>query len=78
MFMSCLEMIMALQKSESDENYNQDLMRASEKLDKVLCVSRIHSLVNGLLQKNGAFLYVPAVTMFWCFNFFFPHLEFSF
>lgn len=56
MFMSCLEMIMALQKSESDENYNQDLMKASEKLDKVLCVSRIQSLVNGLLQKNGALL----------------------
>ena len=52
---------MALQKSESDEIYEHDLMKASEKLDKVFCESQIRSLVNGLSQKNGAYLYVFAV-----------------
>lgn len=54
-------MIMALQKSESDEIYKHGLMKASEKLDKVFCESQIRSLVNGLSQKNGANLYVFAV-----------------
>ncbi|KAH7542120.1 hypothetical protein FEM48_Zijuj02G0039700 [Ziziphus jujuba var. spinosa] len=47
------EMIMALQKLESDQNFKHDLIKASEKLSKVLCESKIRLLVNGLLQKNG-------------------------
>ncbi|KAF3455169.1 hypothetical protein FNV43_RR05617 [Rhamnella rubrinervis] len=48
------EMLMALQKSESDEIHKCDLMKASEKLDKAFSESQIRSLVNGLLQKNDA------------------------
>ncbi|XP_015572224.1 chromatin assembly factor 1 subunit FAS1 isoform X2 [Ricinus communis] len=47
-------MLAALQKSESDQSHKFDLMKASEKLSKVLQEADIRLLVDTLLQKNGA------------------------
>ncbi|CAK7325984.1 unnamed protein product [Dovyalis caffra] len=47
-------MITALQKSETDRNYESDLITSSEKLGKVLREADIRLLVDGMLQKNGA------------------------
>ncbi|XP_021636875.2 chromatin assembly factor 1 subunit FAS1 isoform X2 [Hevea brasiliensis] len=47
-------MISALQKLESDQTCTTDLMRASEKLGKVLQEADIRLLVDSMLQKNGA------------------------
>ncbi|GAV79235.1 CAF1A domain-containing protein, partial [Cephalotus follicularis] len=47
-------MITALQKSENDQNYKHDVMKASEKLGKVLSVSDIRILMNSMMEKNGA------------------------
>jgi chromatin assembly factor 1 subunit A len=51
-------MITALQKSETDENYKSDLIKSSGKLGKVLREADIRLLVDGMLQKNGADMYV--------------------
>ncbi|KAJ6982831.1 chromatin assembly factor 1 subunit FAS1-like [Populus alba x Populus x berolinensis] len=48
------EMIIALQKQETDQNYESDLIKSSEKLGKVLTEADIRLLIDGLLQKNGA------------------------
>ncbi|KAH8517393.1 hypothetical protein H0E87_005361 [Populus deltoides] len=48
------EMITALQKQETDQNYESDLIKSSEKLGKVLTEADIRLLIDGLLQKNGA------------------------
>ena len=53
-----LAMIMALQKLESDQNYIQDLVKASEMIDKVSCEAKIRSLMDRLLLKNSAEMYV--------------------
>ncbi|PON55384.1 Chromatin assembly factor 1 subunit A [Parasponia andersonii] len=47
------EMIMALQKSQKDENCN-DLIKASDKLGKVRKEAEIRQLVNRLMQNSGA------------------------
>lgn len=47
-------MITALQKSESGPNFINDLMKASEKLGKVLSEASIRVLVDSMLKKNGA------------------------
>lgn len=47
-------MITALQKSESDPNFINDLMKSSEKLGKVLSEANIRVLVDSMLKKNGA------------------------
>ncbi|ESR46817.1 Chromatin assembly factor 1 subunit FAS1 [Citrus sinensis] len=47
-------MITALQKSESGPNFINDLMKASEKLGKVLSEASIRVLVDSTLKKNGA------------------------
>ncbi|WCJ38906.1 Chromatin assembly factor 1 subunit FAS1 [Euphorbia peplus] len=48
------EVITAFQKSEGDQSYKVDLMKASEKLCKVLGEVEIRSLVDSMKQKNGA------------------------
>lgn len=57
-------MMMALQKSDSDQNYKHDLIKATEKLGKVRREEDIRSFVNDLLQRNGSHLYVSKVTKF--------------
>ncbi|KAL9450279.1 hypothetical protein AB3S75_012086 [Citrus x aurantiifolia] len=47
-------MITALQKSESDPSFINDLMKASKKLGKVLSEASIRVLVDSMLKKNGA------------------------
>lgn len=47
-------MITALQKSESGPNFINDLMKASEKLGKVLSEASMRVLVDSMLKKNGA------------------------
>lgn len=47
-------MITALQKSESDPSFINDLMKASKKLGKVLSEASIRVLVDSTLKKNGA------------------------
>ncbi|PRQ41488.1 putative chromatin assembly factor 1 subunit A [Rosa chinensis] len=47
-------MIMALQKPESDQSYIQELMKASEMIDKASCEAKIRSLMNRLSLKNSA------------------------
>ncbi|XP_050207102.1 chromatin assembly factor 1 subunit FAS1 [Mercurialis annua] len=47
-------MVAALQKSETDQNCEFDLMKASEKLRKALQEADIRLLVDGMRQKNGA------------------------
>ncbi|KAL5582967.1 hypothetical protein UlMin_015409 [Ulmus minor] len=48
------EMINALQKSESDENYKQVLIKASDKLGKARNEAEIRMLLHDLMQKNNA------------------------
>ncbi|KAL0452245.1 UNVERIFIED_CONTAM: Chromatin assembly factor 1 subunit FAS1 [Sesamum latifolium] len=47
-------MIKALEKSENHPNYPQELMKASEKLSKVLHEADIRLLMENMSQKNGA------------------------
>ncbi|XP_042520230.1 chromatin assembly factor 1 subunit FAS1 [Macadamia integrifolia] len=47
-------MKLALQVSESCQNYRTDLMKASERLDKVLNEAEIRLLVENMVQKNAA------------------------
>lgn len=58
------EMITALQKQETDQNYESDLIKSSEKLGKVLTEADIRLLIDGLLQKNGAEMYVSKKALF--------------
>ena len=57
-------MITALQKQETDQNYESDLIKSSEKLGKVLTEADIRLLIDGLLQKNGAKMYVSKQVLF--------------
>lgn len=43
---------------KSDPNYKLDLKKASEKLGKALNEAQVRSLVESLLQKNDADMYV--------------------
>lgn len=54
-------MLNALQKSEGDPNFIHDLMKASEKLGKVLSEANIRVLMDSMLKKNSADMYVFAV-----------------
>lgn len=47
-------MINALEKPESDQNYKYDLIKASEKLAKVLNEADIRLLIESMVQKDGA------------------------
>lgn len=47
-------MIAALQNPEGHQHYKNNLTKASEKLGKVLSEADIRSLVDSMLQKNGA------------------------
>lgn len=60
-------MITALQKSESDQNYKSDLIKASEKLRKALTEANIRLLADSMLQKNVAEMYVSKLALFWFF-----------
>ena len=51
-------MINALEKPESDQNYKYDLIKASEKLAKVLNEADIRLLIESMVQKDGADMYV--------------------
>lgn len=55
-------MISALEKSEDLPNYLQDLVKASEKLGKVLNEADIRLLMENMPQKNGAEMYVFLVS----------------
>jgi chromatin assembly factor 1 subunit A len=57
-------MITALQKQETNQNYESDLIKLSEKLGKVLTEADIRLLIDGLLQKNGAEMYVSKNVLF--------------
>jgi len=57
-------MITALQKQETNQNYESDLIKLSEKLGKVLTEADIRLLIDGLLQKNGAEMYVSKKVLF--------------
>ncbi|KAK9291305.1 hypothetical protein L1049_019250 [Liquidambar formosana] len=46
-------MINALQRSESHQNYKHDLLKASEKLGKVLTEVDIRLFMDSMVQKNG-------------------------
>lgn len=71
-------MITALQKSESGPNFINDLMKASEKLGKVLSEASIRVLVDSTLKKNGAEMYVLTASLSSFFiQFSFPLLKFS-
>lgn len=63
-FVSFLEMITALQKQETNQNYESDLIKLSEKLGKVLTEADIRLLIDGLLQKNGAEMYASKKVLF--------------
>lgn len=58
-------MLSALQKSDSDHTCRTDLMKASEKLGKVLHEADIRLLVDNMLQKHGAEMYVSRLALFW-------------
>ncbi|KAL9351946.1 hypothetical protein Peur_054626 [Populus x canadensis] len=47
------KMITALQRQETDQNYQSDLIKSSQKLGKVLTEADIRLLIDGLLQKKG-------------------------
>lgn len=51
-------MINALEKPENDQNYKYDLTKASEKLAKVLNEAEIRLLMESMVQKDGAEMYV--------------------
>lgn len=57
-------MINALEKSENHPNCLRELMKASEKLSKVLNEADIRLLMENLSHKNGAQMYVFQVTFF--------------
>ncbi|KAF4376820.1 hypothetical protein F8388_025691 [Cannabis sativa] len=48
------EMIVALQKSEEDQNCKTELRKALEKLGKACNEAEIRLLVNGMMEKSGA------------------------
>jgi chromatin assembly factor 1 subunit A len=56
-------MMTALQKSETDKNYEHNLEKALEKLVKVHNEAEIRSYMDKLLQKNGVDMYVSAVDL---------------
>ena len=51
-------MINVLEKPESDQNYKYDLTKASEKFAKVLNEADIRLLMESMVQKDGAKMYV--------------------
>lgn len=53
-------MIAALEKSQSKQNY-QELMKASEKLGKILNETDIRALVDNMEQNFGAEVYVFSI-----------------
>lgn len=53
-------MIAALEKSQSKQNY-QELMKASEKLGKILNETDIRALVDNMEQNFGAEVYVSSI-----------------
>lgn len=53
-------MIAALEKSQSKQNY-QELMKASEKLGKILNEMDIRALVDNMEQNFGAEVYVSSI-----------------
>ncbi|KAM7473285.1 hypothetical protein LguiB_020528 [Lonicera macranthoides] len=53
-----------LQKSESQRNGKQELLKAFERLGKVLPEEDIHQLVGSMVQKNGADMYVSDYSSF--------------
>lgn len=55
-------MINALEKSEDQPNSMQGLVKASEKLGKVLNEADIRLLMESMSQKNGAEMYVCLVS----------------
>lgn len=64
---------MALQKPESDQSYIQELMKASEMIDKASCEAKIRSLMDRLSLKNSADMYVygrVSLLLFWIYRFF--------
>lgn len=54
-------MISSLKKPESEQNYSNDLIKASAKLGKAYSEAEIRLLENGLLQKNSVDMYVISV-----------------
>lgn len=52
------EMIAALKKSESEQDYKHILLKASEKLGKAYTEPEIRLLVEGLSQKNSVDMYM--------------------
>ena len=54
-------MIAALKKPESEHDYKQGLMKASEKLGIAFPEADIRLLVDGLLQKNSLDLYAAMI-----------------
>lgn len=56
-------MISALQMPESNQIYRTDLVKAMEKLGKVLKELEIRSLVEHMVQKNSDDMYVLVVTL---------------
>ncbi|KAE9589676.1 putative chromatin assembly factor 1 subunit A [Lupinus albus] len=51
--MAVSEMITSLKKPESEQNYNNGLLKASAKLGKTYSEAEIRLLVGGILQKNS-------------------------
>lgn len=49
---------------KSDPNYKLDMKKASEKLGKALNEAQVRSLVESLLQKNDADMYVDISFLF--------------
>lgn len=56
--MPVTEMLSALHKPESGQNYKYDLVKAMEKLAKALSEADIRALVDRLTQINVASMYV--------------------
>lgn len=61
-------MLVALDKSESHGNCSKELMKASEKLCKVLTEADIRLLVDNIGQKSGAEMCVLAAVLLWYFT----------
>lgn len=57
-------MITALEKSEGHQSYREDLIRASDKLSKVLTEADVRLLMETMSQKNAAEVYVSQVFFF--------------
>ena len=56
-------MLTTWQKAESDSNFTHDVVKASEKLVKVLSEADIRVLMDSLLKKNGTEMYVAALPL---------------